>query len=427
MGIFGGGGGSVDISGGVNAIQQGTQQGISAIQKYYGEAVPALKDYFSQAQGSMAPYGVSGGNANDALYDLLGVARPEIGTYQLSAALKNEDMLRKLQEAPEKKAGWLDPESFKANTGYSPSNLSHHSVLSNLSAGHSFDPVTGDYYSAANGAMDTGADWMDDPAANGLKVVRGEDGKYRLESLATDARRPLTAQEQAQWDLIQKYKAGTLGMTDPNSKMNSALDQLYNTPGYQFTLQQGLQGVDRSAAARGLINSGAAIKGATNYASGLAQKTYNDRVGQLSTMAGAGQTAANTAAALSGQLGTGLANAALGTGSNIASLYGSQAQGLSQLYAGQAAAQAQQNAAGTSGLFSLGGSLLGMFSDARLKTKIKKIGKMQNGLPLYEYYYIWDKKTKHVGVMAHEVLDKLPEAVGVRDGFLTVNYAMLGE
>ncbi|MDR5802131.1 hypothetical protein [Caballeronia sp. LZ001] len=48
------------------------------------------------------------------------------------------------------------------------------------------------------------------------------------------------------------------------------------TPGYQFTLQQGLKAAQNSASARGLGSSGAALKGASTYANGLADSTYND-------------------------------------------------------------------------------------------------------------------------------------------------------
>src|SRR5690606_7332530 len=51
------------------------------------------------------------------------------------------------------------------------------------------------------------------------------------------------------------------------------------------------------------------------------------------------------------------------------------------------------------GLFGLAGSALGMFSDKRLKTDIKKVGELNNGLPLYSYRYKGDDE-KHVGVMA---------------------------
>jgi hypothetical protein len=52
--------------------------------------------------------------------------------------------------------------------------------------------------------------------------------------------------------------------------------QAQATPGYQFTLNQGLKSMQNSAAARGLGVSGAAMKGAANYTTGLADSTYND-------------------------------------------------------------------------------------------------------------------------------------------------------
>ena len=54
-------------------------------------------------------------------------------------------------------------------------------------------------------------------------------------------------------------------------------DQLEKTPGYQFTLNQGLKSVQSSAAARGLGASGAAMKGAAAYATGLASSNYQQQ------------------------------------------------------------------------------------------------------------------------------------------------------
>lgn len=53
--------------------------------------------------------------------------------------------------------------------------------------------------------------------------------------------------------------------------------QLEQTPGYQFTLDQGLQAVQNSATAQGLGVSGAALKAGANYASGLASQTYQQQ------------------------------------------------------------------------------------------------------------------------------------------------------
>jgi hypothetical protein len=53
--------------------------------------------------------------------------------------------------------------------------------------------------------------------------------------------------------------------------------QLEQTPGYQFTLKQGLESTQNSYAAKGLASSGAAMKGAANYAEDLASTTYQNQ------------------------------------------------------------------------------------------------------------------------------------------------------
>lgn len=65
-------------------------------------------------------------------------------------------------------------------------------------------------------------------------------------------------------------------------------DTLKQTPGYQWNLSQGTQAATNSAAARGLANSGAALKGISTYASGLADSTYQNQFND--------QLSANTAA-----------------------------------------------------------------------------------------------------------------------------------
>ncbi len=53
--------------------------------------------------------------------------------------------------------------------------------------------------------------------------------------------------------------------------------QLQQTPGYQFNLAQGLRATQNAAAARGLGTSGAALKGAAQFATGLADSTYQNQ------------------------------------------------------------------------------------------------------------------------------------------------------
>lgn len=102
---------------------------------------------------------------------------------------------------------------------------------------------------------------------------------------------------------------------------------LQNTPGYQFNLTQGLKATQNSAAARGLGTSGAALKGASTFATGLADSTYQNQFNnantnqtnafnRLSSLVNTGENAA-TGTAAAGQANVAASNAAL-TGSGNA-------------------------------------------------------------------------------------------------------------
>ena len=127
---------------------------------------------------------------------------------------------------------------------------------------------------------------------------------------------------------------------DPNNILNQTFKapttaDAAASPGYQFTLDQGLKSVQNSAAARGLGTSGAALKGAASYATGLADSTYNDvfnralntfntnyssaanRVNRLSSLVGNGQNAAATNGSLGAQAMGNIGNT-LTSGANAA-------------------------------------------------------------------------------------------------------------
>lgn len=95
--------------------------------------------------------------------------------------------------------------------------------------------------------------------------------------------------------------------------------QLSATPGYQFALNQGLESTQNAAAARGLGVSGAALKAASAYSTGLAQQTYAQDAGiyQQGQQIAAnnlvnGMNAGTSAASASGNLTSGLQQAATG-------------------------------------------------------------------------------------------------------------------
>lgn len=127
-------------------------------------------------------------------------------------------------------------------------------------------------------------------------------------------------------DLVPFRDIGNTAATELTNKLPTLTSpivmdeaQLKQTPGYQFNLKQGLKSVQNSAAARGLGVSGAALKGAATFASGLADNTFQNQFNNENTnrtnaynrLKGLVDTGEN-AAAQTGTAGTAAANTAAG-------------------------------------------------------------------------------------------------------------------
>jgi hypothetical protein len=123
---------------------------------------------------------------------------------------------------------------------------------------------------------------------------------------------------QTREDQLPFLEAGKRALT----KLEGAADytpfgmsQFQQDPGYAFRLSEGQKALDRSAAARGGLISGGALKAATRYGQDMGSQEYSNafnryqaerqaKLGPLQSLAGVGQTTAN-------QLGSfGAANAA---------------------------------------------------------------------------------------------------------------------
>lgn len=103
---------------------------------------------------------------------------------------------------------------------------------------------------------------------------------------------------------------GTSGAGGQGPNDSALYSALQNYPGYQFSLQQGLQANAQSEASRGLLNSGANIKNATAYGQGLAQSTLGSYLSQLQSVGQLGESAGsitgNAGTAAGGQIGNSL-------------------------------------------------------------------------------------------------------------------------
>lgn len=202
--------------------------------------------------------------------------------------------------------------------------------------------------------------------------------------------------------------------------------------GQQVGVGQGLANIGNQIYTQGM--------GLGQAQQGLGGQLFAQNLSQGAQEAGLGQTAYGMGA------GTSAALAGLGTGAQGAALQGAQAQ----LAAGQAQQQTQQ--AGLSALYNqflqqqsypfqvsqflanvaegtgaLSGSTTitqqpgGFFSDERLKESVKAVGETFDGQKIYSYRYKGDPRTQ-IGLLAHEVEKRHPEAVGETGGYRTVDY-----
>ena len=113
-------------------------------------------------------------------------------------------------------------------------------------------------------------------------------------------------------------------------------------PGYQFRLREGMRGVENSAAARGGLLSGNALKALANYSQQSASNEYmnaynrfsNDQsnlYNRLAGLANTGQTTANSLGALGSNTAQSIGNNAMAAGDARASGYAGQANALNGL------------------------------------------------------------------------------------------------
>lgn len=167
---------------------------------------------------------------------------------------------------------------------------------------------------------------------------------------------------------------------------STGFDKFKAATGYDAMAEQGSRGITGNAAAKGVLRSGGLAKGLQTFGTNLQNQFADSYMGRLLGL---------------GQMG-------LGAGGLLAN-------------AGQTSTSTQKSKPGLGGF--IGQALSGTAaSDRSLKTDIKQIGVLRNGLPFYAFTYIHTGK-RAVGVMADEVRKLLPEALGPKMfGYDTVNY-----
>jgi hypothetical protein len=120
---------------------------------------------------------------------------------------------------------------------------------------------------------------------------------------------------------------------------NFGMQQFQQDPGYAFRMSEGMKGLERSAAARGGLLSGAAMKGIQRFGQDLASQEYQNafnrygierdrRLNPLQSLAGVGQTSTNQLASAGQNYATGAGQAIGAAGQARASGYVGQSNAL---------------------------------------------------------------------------------------------------
>lgn len=188
------------------------------------------------------------------------------------------------------------------------------------------------------GQYATGADFRQAQADYDAK-------KAQLQQTLQSAQSQLATAQQGQSDLAGiAAQYGKMG--NSQSSAESISDMLTKTPGYQFQLNQGLQGVARQAAAGGLGASGNALVAANQYSQDYAQNAHQGYLSNLNTVMQQGQSAATNVANANAQLYGNIGNAALNTMTGIGTAYNNAYTNAGQVFNQNALynAQAQNQA-----------------------------------------------------------------------------------
>lgn len=95
-------------------------------------------------------------------------------------------------------------------------------------------------------------------------------------------RRDLMPFQNAGLESLQTLQARMPYLTSAVQPLSA--EGLERLPGYQFTQEQGMRGVNNALTASGLSRSGAAVKAADRFNTGLAQQTYNTQANYVTNL-----------------------------------------------------------------------------------------------------------------------------------------------
>lgn len=128
--------------------------------------------------------------------------------------------------------------------------------------------------------------------------------------------------QQASNPIMQQAQAAP-AQAAPEAAPKNAFQDYQDSTGHQFQLGEGMRAITGSAAAKGLLNSGATLKALNRFGQNLGATTFNNYLGQLGNVANRGLQAG-------GLIGGAGSSAGIAGGNAILQGYGAAAQSQNQ-------------------------------------------------------------------------------------------------
>lgn len=162
----------------------------------------------------------------------------------------------------------------------------------------------------------------------GISGSKSADKAAKAQQNAADqaTRESARQYDQTRQDLMPWMDAGRNALVGLQQVQAGDFSGFRADPGYQWSQQQGLQALDRSAAARGSLFSGGADADRIAFGQGLASQQFGDWYNRQAALAGVGQTTANQLGQFGAQNAANQGNALIGAGNARASAYQQQNQ-----------------------------------------------------------------------------------------------------
>jgi hypothetical protein len=127
--------------------------------------------------------------------------------------------------------------------------------------------------------------------------------------------------DQTRSDQLPFLQAGYGALDKENALLNGDYSGFENSPDYQFSLNQEIGAVDKSAASHGSLFSGGHDQDLMNYAGGLADQYLNSYWNKLAGQAGQGQVSASNLASAGANEANNIGNYMTNAGDARASSY----------------------------------------------------------------------------------------------------------